>query len=668
MANSIARATSSSGLVNPKFDEHSGEDWSLSAIARRSSRRVLRFLGSMPLLGKMHRIGDQKLLFEIGRQEPQIAKLNDEELVTLVRALRFRAKSGESVEELAPEAFAIAREACRRATGLRPYDVQLLGGLAMARGAIAEMQTGEGKTLTAIMPLFVHALFGKGCHLATVNDYLAERDAEFARPVFELLGMSVGVISSEKSPDERTAAYQCDVTYGVANEIGFDFLRDRLSLREKTARFAARTEQSPTVLQRSPWYVLIDEADSILLDEASTPLVIGVVDETDQEASQALLRWGALHAEEYVESEHYDYDHRDKTVSLTLAGRRQVRRSPKTAIINDIGLFELYEAVERAIKVSRDFHLGHQYVVREGEICIVDEFTGRISEGRKWQRGVHQAIEAKEQIEITAETGKAAQITIQDLFRRYATFGGMTGTASTSASELKKVYKKLVEPIPTHRASQRVEWEPRVFATASEKWDAIVSEVAELHRTGRPVLIGTRSIDQSEAISIRLTASGIIHRTLNANQSAEEADIVAEAGRRRRVTVATNMAGRGTDIKLEAGVAELGGLHVIGSEMHESARVDRQLIGRCGRQGDAGSFRLMLSLEDELLREGLKKAAYDKLRTSTQSLPALDVFKKAQRRVEKERLTRRMMLLHESKQRKSMQQRLGLDPYLDSPE
>ena len=621
------------------------------------------------------------LLPVIAGFEDELKQLSTYDLRKRSLSLRYRVKSDEPVERLIPEAFALVREAGRRTLNMRHFDVQMLGGLAMFHRSIAEMQTGEGKTLTATLAMYIAALHGKGAHLATVNDYLARRDAEWMRPLYESLAISVGVVESQMQQAERRKAYACDVTYGTAKEFGFDFLRDRLLLRrlaEGQSDFLGgmlgmlRNANSEKPVQRPPFFVLVDEADSILIDEARTPLIIGALPSEEARTAVAAYRWAASVSDQFEDELHYEYDHDDKKVELTPEGRRYVRQLQKPDAMHNMGMFTIYEYIERAIKVNREFFRDRQYVVRNGEVVIVDEFTGRMAEGRKWRQGLHQAVEAAEEgVEVSVETGQAARITVQDYFSLYPQLCGMTGTALSSAGELKKIYKLNVVPIPTNRPAIRQRLADRVFGTSDTKWHAIVEDVCEVHATGRPVLIGTRSIDKSELLSKMLDLRGVRHVVLNANHIAEEADIVAEAGKAGRVTVSTNMAGRGTDIKLEEGVADLGGLHVLVTEMHDSARVDRQLAGRCGRQGDPGTFRVYLSLEDELL-DGLgpDKARYYKElgEKSTGPFDAMNgLFRRAQRSTERKHFRDRKVLLYHEKERKKVQKQMGQDPYLDTP-
>jgi preprotein translocase subunit SecA len=618
----------------------------------------------------------------IAALEEPLMKQSDYDIKKTSLSLRYRARSGEPLERLMVEAFALVREAGRRKLNMRHFDVQLLGGMAVHFNSIVEMQTGEGKTLTATLPLYLAALEGKGAHLATVNDYLAHRDADWMRPLYELLGLKVGCIQSQMPQAERQKQYACDITYGTANEMGFDFLRDRLLKRRisegQRDLFGAMLGKAgaghETPVQGELHFMLVDEADSILIDEARTPLIISALPGEDEEAEAEAYRWAAEMAPQFEEEEHYDYDHKDKTVELTLAGRRRVRELAKPAAMDRMPLSTIYEHIERAVKVGREMFLDRQYVVRDGEIVIVDEFTGRLGEGRKWRAGIHQAVEAKEGVEITFATNQAARITVQDFFLRYNRLAGMTGTASTSARELRKIYKCRVVPVPTNRPPIRQKLPTLVFGTAVDKWQAIVDDLAAEHRQGRPVLVGTRSIDKSEKLSTLLAAHGIEHAVLNARHIAKEAEIVAQAGQRGKVTVATNMAGRGTDIRLGPGVPELGGLHVICTELHESQRIDRQLIGRCGRQGDPGTYRQFLALDDEILESGFGPKTAKKLKAQGEQLSGSgpvsgfdSLFYKAQRKVERKHFHDRKVLLYHEKERQKMQRQMSQDPYLDTP-
>ena len=623
------------------------------------------------------------LLPKIEAHEAANRPLGMAELRKQSLSLRYRAKSGESLSSLLPEAFALVRESSKRLIGMRHFDVQILGGIGLFHGSIAEMETGEGKTLTASLPLYLHALTGKGAHLATVNDYLASRDADILRRVYESLGLTVGVVQTKDDSPTRREAYSADITYGTAKEFGFDFLRDRLLQRRlgveqsgflgegAAARRGDQSGEKP--VQRGLHFCLVDEADSILIDEARTPLIIGSLGEKARETIVATYRWAAEIAPRFLEDEHFHFEEDEKRVDLTPKGRQFMRSLPRPANVESMGLVDLYEYTERAIKVKREFHLNRHYVVVEGEIVIVDENTGRLAEGRKWRDGIHQAIEAKEKIEVTMPTGQAARVTIQDLFLRYQHLAGMTGTAVTAAHEFRRIYKRPVIAIPTNRPSRRTKLPDRVFGSSDAKWHAIVEEVHELHEKGRPILIGTRSIDKSVLLSELLKQRNLPHQVLNAHNIALEAEIVAQAGQSGNITVATNMAGRGTDIKLTEATREAGGLHVICTELHDSARIDRQLMGRCGRQGDPGTTRHYMSLDDDVLKNAFGPEVADRYtRVGEARAEGLEsygnILKQAQRKVERKHFRDRMILLHHEKERKKLLREMGHDPYLDTPD
>lgn len=615
----------------------------------------------------------------VNQLEPSRRALTDPQMRKEALSLVYRAKSGESLASLLPETYSLVREAARRRLNMRHYDVQILGGVFLFNGCIAEMQTGEGKTLTATLPLALHALVGKGAHLATVNDYLAQRDAEWMRPLYDNLGLRVGIVLTDHNQEERRKAYAAEITYGTAKEFGFDFLRDRLLMRAQGRavddflgagshqRWSSSGDQP---VQRGMHFVLVDEADSILIDEARTPLIIGSLGDEAREAVIASYRWAAEHAGEFVYKEDFTIEEDNRKHELTARGRQRVRGLPRPDTIRLVPLVDLYEYIERAIKVDRDFHLDRQYVVRDGEIVIVDEFTGRLAEGRKWRDGIHQAVEAKAGVEVTVPTGQAARITVQDLFLRYKYLAGMTGTAATSASELRRIYKTPVVQVPTNRPPNRKRLPDIVCSDMMDKFHRIVEEVKEVHTIGRPVLIGTRSIDKSTILAGLLRDQGMTVQVLNANEIEREAEIVALAGLRGQITVATNMAGRGTDIKLEDDIRSLGGMMVICTELHDAARIDRQLIGRCGRQGDPGSYRQYLGMDDEILRNSFGLKAYERYKELgkqgrfSNSLASL--FRRAQRKVERKHFRDRMALMHHEKERTRIQREMGLDPYLDT--
>ncbi|MBS0264196.1 MAG: preprotein translocase subunit SecA [Planctomycetes bacterium] len=656
-----------------------------------------QLLDALPVPPRFRLARYAKLLPRIATLESNLEAETDAQLAERLRALRYRAQCREPLATLVVETYALVREAARRAIGLRHHDVQILGGLALFDGGIAEMQTGEGKTLVATLPLVLRALSGRGAWLATANDYLAERDAAWMGQVYQRLGLTTGVVLGSTPRERRQPAYACDITYGTAREFGFDFLRDRLALREAGGQalswlhggdfLAAAGPLDPwtgtgqtraDTVQRPAHFILVDEADSLLIDEARTPLILSGGPPETAAATAAGCQWAAAIASQFVEKEHYEFDDQRRRLTLNAAGRDKVRSITPPRELDGLKMFLLYEFVERAILVSHNFLRDKQYVIRDGEIVIVDEYTGRISEGRRWQAGIHQAIEAKEGVSVTSETQLLARITVQDFFLRFPHLAGMTGTASPAAAELRQLYRLRVIPIPTHKPSRRERLPDRVYATADEKWQAVVTEATALQQTGRPVLIGTRSIRISEELSARLTAAGIEHAVLNARDPAAEAGIVARAGETGKVTVATNMAGRGTDIELGPGVRELGGLFVIGTEMHDSARIDRQLVGRCGRQGDPGTFVQFLALDDELLRTAFgddaaerfaqKHAAALRSNPIGQSQQLSRQFARAQRIIERRQRRDRVQLQHFETRRHRMHEQLGQDPYLDSPE
>ncbi|MEM7456046.1 MAG: helicase-related protein [Planctomycetota bacterium] len=614
-------------------------------------------------------------------KQNSLRSLNDRQLRKQSLALRYKVLSGSTLDSILPEAFALVREAATRAVSMSHYEVQLIGGMAMHFGGIAVMQTGEGKTLTATLPMYLAALEGKGAHLVTANDYLAARDAELMKPVYEMLGMSVGVVNSDTPRPRRQQAYACDMTYSTAKEIGFDFLRDRIFRRGQRSEGGhliasmvseklAGTSQSP--VQREMNFILIDEADSILIDEARTPLIVSSMPDAIVKAKIALYKWAVESISQFEEGDHFEVDAESSRIDLSADGRKLVRKIPQPDILQETPVLDIYEQVEQALFVDKNYIRDRHYVIRDGEVVIVDEFTGRLAEGRKWRSGIHQSIEAREGLEVTMDNGQAARVTVQDLFLRYDRLCGMTGTVANSGTELRKIYGTRVVHVPTNKPPRRKQWPDRVFATDDHKWDAIAAEVIEVHKSGRPVLIGTRSIDKSERLSQLLTRQGINHDVLNARHLAREADIVSGAGQVGRVTVATNMAGRGTDIKISSAAHDLGGLHVICTELHDSARIDRQLIGRCGRQGDPGTYRQFMSYEDDILETGYGEQKAGKLKKtyanrSSDSLAGNSrMFRAAQQKIETRHFQSRKMLLFHEKNRQEVQREMGQDPYLDT--
>jgi len=642
---------------------------------------MFEFLGGFaPGVKPAIHAGMWQLVRRVDELAPAMEVLDDAALRRLGRSLAYRAKSGEPVDSLLIDSFAATREAGRRRLGMRHYDVQILAGAALVHGAILEMQTGEGKTLVATLPLVLYALAGRGAHLATVNDYLARRDAEWMQPIYEALGLKVGIVESQMDFDQRRKAYGCDVTYGTAKEFGFDFLKDRLMNREMTDGrgdlAAALTGKAvggqARLLQRPYWFALVDEADNVLIDEARTPLIIASPPGEAQAMEQALFRFAAEAALVLERDRDFEQDVQKQTCELLGRGRGRVRALDRPPELEPTSLLAIYDAVERALRARQFFNRDRQYVVREGKIVIIDEFTGRAAEGRTWRDGLHQAVEAKEKVEISVPSGHAARITIQDLFARWPHLAGMTGTIATSAREISRTYDVAVGVVPTHRPAIRRRLPPVVCANYQEKLERIVAEIVEMHAINRPVLIGTRSIDKSEDLSRLLTAAGLQHTVLNARHIAREAEIVSEAGQPGQITVSTNMAGRGTDIKLGEGVAELGGLHVICTELHDSARIDRQLVGRCGRQGDPGTWRQFVALDDEILLAGFgpKRVKWvvaglrSRLGGSGESL--LRMFRRAQKRVEARHVRQRRVLEYVERQRAEAHIQMSQDPYLDA--
>lgn len=518
--------------------------------------------------------------------EPEIQALSDGELQAKTGEFKERLARGASLEDILPEAFAVVREAARRTVGMRHFDVQLMGGIVLHEGRIAEMKTGEGKTLAATLPVYLNALTGKGVHVVTVNDYLARRDAEWMGGIYRFLGLSVGVIVHGLDFDDRRQAYNADVTYGTNNEFGFDYLRDNMVL------------YAEQMVQRPLHYAIVDEVDSILIDEARTPLIISGPSE---EAPELYYQFARL-VPRLQREVHYTVDEKAKAVTLTEAGVARIEEMLNIDNLFDDRHFQLNHYVNQALKAATLFKRDRDYIVKDGEVIIVDEFTGRLMYGRRYSDGLHQAIEAKENVKIERESQTLASITFQNYFRMYEKLAGMTGTAETEEEEFQKIYGMDVVVIPTHKPMIRIDHPDAVYRTEKAKFDAVVEEVCQLHAQGRPVLVGTISIEKSEMLSRMLQQRGIPHSVLNAKYHDQEAEIIKEAGQRGVVTIATNMAGRGTDIVLGEGVNELGGLHIIGTERHESRRIDNQLRGRAGRQGDRGSSRFYVSLEDDLMR------------------------------------------------------------------
>ncbi|HEV3022082.1 MAG TPA: preprotein translocase subunit SecA, partial [Pirellulales bacterium] len=599
--------------------------------------------------------------------EAEYERLSDPDLKVTGLRLRGRARGGEALDHLLPEAFGLVCVAARRFIGLRPFDVQLAAGVIMHQGALAELATGEGKTLVAALPTFLNALEGKGVHVTTVNDYLARRDGEWTSAVYQAVGLTLGILQQQMGEQDRARAYRSDITYGTASEFGFDFLRDRLKVsgtagqampfwQPWTANGQFYKPLDPKV-QREHHFALVDEADNIFIDEAKTPLIIGAPTRPASEEESVVYRWANDLAPKMQIDVHFTYDIKKQKVELTDEGKQMARWSNPPVGPHSHAMDKLGEHIERSITAHHRFKLDEHYLIEDGKVVIIDESTGRRMPDRHWREGLHQAVEAKEKVQITIASDHAAQITFQKYFRLYERLCGMSGTAVDNRWEVRRAYKLWVVRVPTNRAVIRETWPDRVFPNEAAKFDAVVEEIRRLNAAGRPVLVGTRTVDVSEKLSVKLKALGIRHNVLNAkpDNADREADIVAQAGRKGAVTIATNMAGRGTDIILGGNaetlawarlkgeyamrhnvpvemwrqfveqieteenmrqerrqVLDAGGLHVLGTERHEARRIDRQLAGRAGRQGDPGSSQFFLALDDDLL-EGLGQSRQDAL-------------------------------------------------------
>ena len=536
---------------------------------------------------------------------PEFEKLTDEQLQAKTPEFKERLANGETLDDILPEAYATVREAATRVVDMRHYRVQLIGGVILHQGRITEMRTGEGKTLVSTLPAYLNALEGKGVHIVTVNDYLAKRDAEWMGKVHEFLGLTVGVILNNMDNDERREAYNCDITYATNNELGFDYLRDNMVVYKEQ------------LVQRSLHYAIIDEVDSVLIDEARTPLIISgqsgkstklyemcdiFVRQLTKGTAKELSKMDILMNEEQQETGDYVVDEKDKNANLTEEGVRKAERFFQVENLADPDNLELQHNINLALRAHSLMHRDKDYVVKDDEVLIVDEFTGRIMPGRRFSDGLHQAIEAKEHVKVKRESKTLATITFQNFFNKYEKKSGMTGTALTEEKEFREIYEMDVVEVPTNKPIARIDYNDAVYKTKEDKFNAVVADIVEAHKKGQPVLVGTITIDTSEYLSAKLQKAGIPHKVLNAKFHELEAEIIADAGQKGAVTIATNMAGRGTDIKLGDGVTELGGLKIIGTERHESRRIDNQLRGRAGRQGDPGESRFYISLEDDLMR------------------------------------------------------------------
>ncbi len=568
---------------------------------------------------------------KIDALEDSMKNLSDEELKDMTAIFKNRLEKGETLDDILPEAFAVVREVSKRKLGMRQYRVQLIGGIVIHQGKIAEMKTGEGKTLVEVAPVYLNALTGKGVHVITVNDYLAERDKELMRPVYESLDMTVGVIISNQDPSIRKGQYKCDITYGTNSEFGFDYLRDNMvpDLSHK--------------VQRELNFAIVDEVDSILIDEARTPLIIAGDGDEDlklYELANSFIKT--------VKEEDFEMDRKDKTIALTASGISKAESFFGITNLTDIKNIELYHHINQALRGHKLMEKDVDYVISNGEVMIVDEFTGRVMDGRRYTDGLHQAIEAKEGVEIKNESKTMATVTYQNFFRLYEKLSGMTGTAKTEEGEFESIYKLNVVQIPTNKPVIRADLHDKVFKTEEEKYSAVVEEIIRIHKTRQPILVGTVSVEKSEKLSKMLKKQGIKHQVLNAKQHDKEAEIISKAGKLNAITIATNMAGRGTDISLGAGdkeeeqeVKALGGLYVIGTERHESRRIDNQLRGRSGRQGDPGTSRFFVSLEDDVIKlyggktiEKLMKKTSSKENTAIESKALTRAIERAQKGVE----------------------------------
>jgi preprotein translocase subunit SecA len=724
-----SRVGSAAGELSAPLDRDPSPP--VSPASRRLGSRATNLIQAKFGLPAARRLARAALLVPAIRfYEQKYGNLSDADLVARVNRLRGLARSGIVNEHVVAEAFGLCSIAIWRELGMLPFDVQLAAGVVMHEGGLVELATGEGKTLTAALPTVLNALTAKGVHVTTVNDYLARRDAEWMAPVYHRLGLTVGVLqmkSSPRSPSpnlhivygiedaERAEAYRCDITYGTASEFGFDFLRDRLKVRGGQAAKApfwapwvadvGPVKLDPRV-QRELHYAIVDEADSIFIDEARTPLIISAPTREATPEEQIVYRWADQVARGMTPHEHFFIDIKKEKIEMTESGRAVVRYSNPPGGPNSKAMDKLFEAIEKSLHAHFRFVRDHHYMVVKDKVVIVDESTGRPMPDRHWREGLHQAVEAKEGAPIHLAADHAAQITFQSYFRQYKKLAGMSGTVIQNARELRRVYKLRTVLVPTNRPVIRERWHDRVYPTEAAKFDAIVREVVAMQKQGRPVLIGTRSVEKSEALAQRLKKAGVEHQVLNAKQNEQEAMIVAQAGRPGAVTVATNMAGRGTDIKLGGALDEMekavrddpnlsddekrhkieelraewqilhqrvvaaGGLHVIGTERHEAIRIDRQLLGRSGRQGDPGSGQFFLSLEDQILEAvGTNKQLALQELGRKGGVDAWDqyagLFVIAQKRTERKHYRQRLDLLHYERQRKELLADIGADPFVD---
>lgn len=603
------------------------------------------------------RRGLRQTLSKIESDERELSRLDDDSLRRRSIELMTRARGKAPLAELIPDGFALVREAASRHLGMRHYPNQVAAGYHLCRERMVEMETGQGKTLTATLPLYVHALAGKGAHLATSNDYLATRDSATMAPLFQALGLTCGHLENGMSDGDRRESYQCDITYGAGTEFGFDFLRDRVKKHENA--------NAANVVQRCQHFVLADEADAVLIDDANTPLILGTESPVDEDLAP-IYSWALAIASLAKERQHYRYDPDTASIELTPLGRSWIRsRLAGHSELFGESAIAMYDVVRKALRVQRDFRRDQHYLVREGEIVLINQSTGRLGEGREMQDGLHQLIQCRENLPITKPNSHTAHVTVQGLFLMYRHLAGMSGTLLSAKKEFSKIYRAQVVRVENHQPSRRVQWPTQAFATDAEKNRAVIQEVQSVLNDARAVLVGTASVHSSETLSQAMTESKIDHRVLNARSDAEEAEIVGAAGQVKAVTIATGMAGRGTDIKLADAVRRAGGLHVILTELHDSVRSDYQLFGRCARQGDPGTYRQFLSLEDSILERchGRSAASLAKRchRRRSRERCLLSARSTLERKNRNDRLRR---FEHEKRILKSLLD-VGLDPVLE---
>lgn len=606
----------------------------------------------------------------IHRERNRLRLLSDDRLRECSLELRNQVRSGTPVRKLIPQSFGLVDEALSRRCGLRYYDVQFAAGIALCGRRIVEMQTGEGKTITAALPLFLNALAGRGANLATANDYLARRDAEWLRPVYGLLGLSIGAITSDMQDEERRKSYRCDLTYGTLQEFGFDFLRDHLAGTPSQFSSFVRPHAHASRIADRMDYLLIDEADSLLIDEARTPLVLSLPTHDSPLNGRDCVVWAGETANSLLGERDFEWAGTPPRCELKPRTKAMLRQAPVPPSLEMLTQTELEQAVRRALEAQFLYHCGEHYLLRDGEVVLIDEPTGRTAPGKQLRNGYHQAVEFKEGLDISPVTEPAARTTVRELVASFRNVSGMTGTAREARAEFRKDYGLRFRAVPTHRPECRTMLPPLVFPTRDEKHAAVVRETRTMLDRGRPVLIGTRTITLSQELSRCLLQDGVEHQVLNGIQDEDEAVVVSRAGQPGQVTIATNMAGRGTDIKLGPGVADAGGLHVLATELHSSARIDRQLIGRCGRQGDPGSCRQMMSFDDDLvirvygpeLVERMKASA----RTSRSERPGLFLFRRAQKiETARQRKERKLLNAVESR-RMERNESMGRDYFLEA--